>query len=237
MPGAMSLRIVLVRPRNAENLGAIARAMKNFGLTDWAVVAPNPLLLESGNARQLAVHALDTLETVKVHASVDEAVSDCAWVVGTSMRQIRGLPGKSPREVAEQASRSSGPVAVLFGDERSGLRNEELARCHALSRIPSSDAQPSLNLAQAVLLYCYEARLAALADRSPRPAARRASDRELRLLGAQLGSVLEASGFHSPTRIERVVQRLSAPWLRAGLSPTDVRLWNQVLGNLRKRLS
>jgi TrmH family RNA methyltransferase len=233
----MSLRIVLVRPRNAENLGAIARAMKNFGLTDWAVVSPNPLLLESENARQLAVHAQDTLERVRVCGTVEEAVADCVGVVGTSMRPLEGLPAQSPREVAEWAHGRAGTVALLFGDERSGLRNDELARCHALSRIPSSDAQPSLNLAQAVLLYCYEARLAALSSHPPRPVPKQAGERELRFLKEQLGSVLEASGLHSPTRIEKVVQKLSAPWLRGGLSATDVRLWNQMLGNLRKHLS
>src|SRR5258705_12765881 len=83
-------RIVLLRPRNADNLGAIARAMKNFALSDWVVVSPNPKLLEVPGMNRLAVHAGELLESVRRVDSLAEAVTDCPWVVGTTMRRIEG---------------------------------------------------------------------------------------------------------------------------------------------------
>ena len=79
-------RIVLLRPRNADNLGSIARAMKNFGLTDWRIVSPNPELLEAPGLYRLAVKAFDVVERVQLVGSLAEAVADCTWMVGTTMR-------------------------------------------------------------------------------------------------------------------------------------------------------
>jgi len=152
-------RIVLLRPRNADNLGAIARAMKNFGLSDWVVVSPNPQLLEVPGMNRLAVKAGELLESVRRVETLAEAVADCTWVVGTTMRRIDGRRRLTPKQVAERAASES--LALVFGDERSGLTNEDLAQCHDLSAIPTSDEQPSLNLAQAVLIVAYELRLAA----------------------------------------------------------------------------
>src|SRR6185436_8917826 len=150
----MPVRIVLLRPRNADNLGAIARAMKNFGLSDWVVVSPNPKLLEVPGMNRLAVHAGELLESVRRVDSLSEAVADCSWVVGTTMRRIEGRRRLLPQGVAERARGEK--LGLVFGDERSGLTNEDLAQCHDVSSIPASDEQPSLNLAQAVLVYAYE---------------------------------------------------------------------------------
>src|SRR4051812_21469202 len=166
----MTVRIVLLRPRNADNLGAIARAMKNFGLTDWVVVSPNPKLLEVPGMNRLAVHAGELLESVRRVDSLAEAVADCSWGGGTTTRRLEGRRRLSPEAVAERA-RAEAKVALVFGDERSGLTNEDLAQCHDLSTIPASEEQPSLNLAQAVLVYAYElARKPAAAAPGPAPA-------------------------------------------------------------------
>jgi TrmH family RNA methyltransferase len=154
-------RLVLLRPRNADNLGAIARAMKNFGLSDWTVVSPNPQLLEVPGLNRLAVKAGDLLESVRRVDTLAEAIADCTWVVGTTMRLIEGRKRLTPRELAETASqRADETWALVFGDERNGLVNEDVEQCHALSFIPSSDEQPSLNLAQAVVVYGYELAMA-----------------------------------------------------------------------------
>src|SRR6185295_14481168 len=120
------VRFVLMRPRNGGNLGAAARALKNFGLSDWAWVAPSPAL-DWSEARKRAVHAEDLLDAAVRRHSLADAVADCAWVVGTSSRAVPGRRRLSPRDAAEEALRraASGTVAVVFGDERSGLTNAE----------------------------------------------------------------------------------------------------------------
>ena len=110
------------------------------------------------------------LEGVRVVDTLEEAVADCVWVVGTSSRRVEGKRRLSPRQVAPEAVEraAGGPVAIVFGDERSGMTNEEVWRCHDLSSVPTAPEQPSINLAQAVLLYAYELRVAAL-DRPEGP--------------------------------------------------------------------
>src|SRR5438874_2376229 len=145
------VRLVFMRPRNGENLGAIARAMKNFGLADWAVVDPNPGLRDDPGAHKLAVQSQELLEHVEIAPSLDAAVADCAWVVGTTMRRVRGKRSLTPRALAAEHVARGEKLALVFGDERSGLTAAELNRCHDLSAIPSLPEQPSLNLAQAAL--------------------------------------------------------------------------------------
>lgn len=241
MPEPTSLplpfRAVLLRPRSAENLGAAARALKNCGLSDWAWVAPEAE--ELAPAHRMAVHATELLETVRRPATLDEAVSDCVWVVGTSSRQLSGKRRLSAREFAEEAVRRApeGPIAIVFGDERSGLRNEELLRCHDLSTVPTDPSQPSVNLAQAVLLYAYELRMAYLASlaRPPPQAKIAATDRELAQLEQVLGGVLVASGFQiHPER--HALKDLIAPLRRSRLTRAESKLWSALLHTVRKRL-
>jgi tRNA/rRNA methyltransferase/tRNA (cytidine32/uridine32-2'-O)-methyltransferase len=214
------VRIVLLRPRNADNLGAIARAMKNFGLSDWVVVSPNPKLLEVPGMNRLAVHAGELLESVRRVDSLAEAVADCAWVVGTTMRRIEGRRRLSPEAVAERA-RGGANLALVFGDERSGLTNEDLAQCHDVSSIPASEEQPSLNLAQAVLVYAYElGRRPTALPPGPAPA----DDGLLRHVGASLDAVL--GGPH-----EELMQTL----IRARLSRKEAEHWQAALRAALKR--
>jgi TrmH family RNA methyltransferase len=215
----VATRIVLLRPRNADNLGAIARAMKNFGLADWVVVSPNPQLLEVPGMNRLAVKAGELLESVRRVESLEEAVKDCTWVVGTTMRQLDGRRRLMPKAVAERARTEQ--LALVFGDERSGLTNEDLAQCHDVSAIPTSDEQPSLNLAQAVLVYAYELWGAPHAD-GPLPIG--ASDGLLREVKASLDEVL--GGPH-----DELMQTL----IRARLSRREAEHWQAALRARAKR--
>jgi tRNA/rRNA methyltransferase len=156
-------RVVLVRPRVAANLGAAARVMRNMGLTDLALVAPeaDP---SRRQARQLSTHGEAILEQARIVPELGEAIADCGLVAATSARTgklIRGQFGP-PRAVAarlvEAAAR--GPVALVFGPESSGLTNAEVARCHWLLHIPTDPSYPALNLAQAVAICLYEVRRA-----------------------------------------------------------------------------
>jgi TrmH family RNA methyltransferase len=233
------IRLVLLRPRNAENLGAAARAMKNCGLSDWVWVRPE--VEELGPARRLAVHAEDVLEGARRVDTLGEAVADCVWVVGTSSRKVEGKRRLLPRAVAEElvTRAAQGPVALVFGDERSGLTNEEVDRCHDLSAVPTAPEQPSINLAQAVLLYAYEVRMAWLAaeTRPPAPLPELAADDELARVEVALGEVLRAGGFlvdEHPGR--HGLRDVFAPLRRARLTKREARLWLAAMKSVGKRL-
>jgi tRNA/rRNA methyltransferase len=226
------VRLVLLRPRDPENLGAVARVLKNFGLDDWAIAALGTH--DFAAARRVAVHAEDLLDRPRVVATLDEAVADCAWVVGTSSRRVRGKRCLSPADVAREALERapSGRTAIVFGDERGGLTSAEVDRCHDLSAIPAADEQPSLNLAQAVAVYAWELREAALASRAP-PArsAPGATDGELARVEEALRAALRRAGFLAgPER--HAVRDLQATLRRARLSAREARLWLSALRTL-----
>ena len=228
-----AVRIVLVRPRNPENLGAVARAMANFDLQDWAIVSLGTH--DFASARRVAVHAETLLDRPRLVSSLDEAVADCTWVVGTSGRVGGRL--LSPAEVARGAAeRSPGLTAIVFGEERSGLDNDAIDRCHDLSVIPTDAAQPSLNLAQAVVVYAYALRRAALAGAEPRaPGAVAATDAELERVEEALRSALRVGGFLAgPER--HAVRDLAATLRRARLSRREARLWLAALRRVGRAL-
>lgn len=222
--------------------------MKNMGLADWAVVELGTH--DFATARRVAVHAEDLLDRPLVARTLEEAVADCAWVVGTTPRRVRGRRTLAPAEVAaEVLARAPARTAIVFGEERSGLTNEEALRCHDLSAIPSDPEQPSLNLAQAVLLYAWEVRRAALAAAAPVPAARgdarrapargraggAATDAELAGLEQLLREVLRASGFLAgPER--HAVRDLTDALRRARLTRREARLWNAALRTLGREV-
>src|SRR5512144_1739707 len=125
---APPVRIVLLRPTNPQNLGAAARAMRNFALEDWAIVRLRTH--DFAAARRVAVHAEELLDRPRLVSTLDDAVADCAWVVGTSSRRVRGKRRLVPAEVAaEVLARAPARTALVFGEERSGLTNAEIDRC------------------------------------------------------------------------------------------------------------
>ncbi|QSQ16791.1 RNA methyltransferase [Myxococcus landrumensis] len=233
----LPVRFVLMRPRNAENLGAAARALKNCGLSDWVWVTPE--VEDLTPARRLAVHAEDVLDGARRAATLDEAIADCVWVVGTSSRKVEGKRRLPPRAVGEElVSRAAqGTVAVVFGDERSGLTNAEVERCHDLSAVPTAPEQPSINLAQAVLLYAYEVRVATLEQQAPPPGPLpvAATDTELAQVESTLGEVLTSGGFLIDEQPGRTGLRdLFAPLRRSRLTRKEARLWLAAMHTLRK---
>ena len=225
---------MLVRPRVPENVGAAARVLRNFGHADWVLVDPERLDLAA--ARRMAVGAEDLLDGVRVAPTLDDAVSDCAWVVGTDSRRVRGRPPIEPEAlaaaVAEGAER--GRTALVFGGERDGLRAGELSRCDALSRIPSRAPQPSLNLAQAVAVYAFALRgrrgdAPVRARRPPPPTTRRCFAVE-----SSLRAALSAGGFlRGPER--HAVRDLSRTLRRGRLTRKESRLWIAALRRVARR--
>jgi len=226
---------VLVRPRVPENVGAAARVLCNFGHADWVLVDPEGFDLDV--ARRMAVGAEDLLDRVRTVPTLDEAVSDCAWVVGTESRRLRGRPPLEPERLAEAVAEGSarGRTAVVFGGERDGLRAGELARCDALSRIPSRAPQPSLNLAQAVAVYAFALRPGAR-DAPPAGGARAAAadDGDLLQVESALREALAAGGFlRGPER--HAVRDLSRTLRRAHLTRRESRLWIAALRSVARR--
>ena len=160
-----NIDIVLVHTTHSGNIGGVARAMKNMSLHRLTLVSP--LEFPSREATWRAASAADVMEHARVVDTLEEAIADCQFVVGTSARERRiPWPVQDARRRAERiASHSSNErVAVLFGREDRGLLNEELQHCHLHCHIPTHEGYASLNLAMAVQIVAYELRMAQLGE-------------------------------------------------------------------------
>ncbi len=164
-----NIRIVLVNTSHPGNIGGVARAMKNMGLNDLCLVAPRQFPDEQATWR--AASATDLLDRAVIVETVEQAVADCQFVVGTSARNRRiPWPLLDPRQCAERVAASSARderVAILFGREDRGLTNEELQLCNLHLNVPTSEDYSSLNLAMAVQIVCYELRMQLVGDKLP----------------------------------------------------------------------
>lgn len=157
------IRVVLVGTSHPGNIGSAARAMKVMGLTNLVLV--DPACEIDGHTIALAAGAADVVENAKIVKTLDEAVADCGFIVGSSARsRTLEWPQLDPREngIKVVAESNQHPVAILFGRERTGLTNEELQKCHCHVYIPANPEYSSLNLAMAVQTVSYEVRMAYL---------------------------------------------------------------------------
>lgn len=171
----MEFRIILVRPRNPDNIGAAARAMANFGLTELALVNAfasdwkEAVRIWKDEASVSAIGAMDVVNSARLCASIPEAAEGCDLLLGTSSLHFLN-PERDVLLLKDAASyaagRGAGKVGVLFGAEKTGLTREDLSFCGAVATIPTLPAQPSMNLGQAVAVACYE--LTVRAEGKPR---------------------------------------------------------------------
>ncbi len=224
-----NIRVVLVEPQHSGNIGAAARAMKNMALAHLALVNPADHL--ATEARMMAMHALDVLQNARVFSTLAEAIVDAGFVVGMTRRlgKARWTP-LNPRGIAPRLLdlARSNPVALVFGREVSGLTNEELRCCHELITIPAHPEFGSLNLAQAVLLVCYELYLATMDLPSP-PTPQLATTGELERLFAQLREVLLHVEFLHGSNPERMMGYFRRFFARRGMESRDVKVFLGVL--------
>lgn len=235
---SIPVRIVLVGTTHPGNIGAVARAMRNMGLDRLSLVTPREFPSEQATARAAGADAI--LAGARVCGTLEEALSDCRFVVGASAR-LRAVawPELSPREAAPQllAEGRQGEAAVIFGRESSGLTNEELGRCHALLHIPTDPDFNSLNLAMAVQVVAYELRLAMLEDAVP--ARERgdalASAEDLERLYEHLERTLVGARFLNPANPRHLMLRLRRLFNRALLEEKEVRILRGVLSALEPR--
>ncbi len=226
------VRVVLVRPEHPGNIGAAARALKNLGFSRLHLVAPECGHL-TPDALKMAYGALDVIEGARIHATLRDALADAYWAAGFGMARSDRPDAVWLADAAPAlgARARTHDTALVFGPERSGLSNDELALCHQLVSVPTDPAQPSLNLAQAVLLGCYE--LARTTAPTPASPPELASVEELDGLAEHLDATLHAIGFLQPPQGQRLLQELRAFINRAQPSPREVRVFRGILRQVR----
>ncbi|MFO6463179.1 RNA methyltransferase [Jannaschia sp. KMU-145] len=227
---------VLVRPQMGENIGASARSMLNFGLERMRVVAPRDGW-PNERAVALASGAGRLLDAATLHDDTGAAVADCSFVFATTARD-RDLtkPVFTPEAaMAEARSRlaEGQRVAILFGPERTGLENDDIARANAIVSVPTNPAFPSLNLAQCVLLMGYEWVRGAHdgpATRTDMAGTDWANQAELDALAAHYEDRLDAAGFFFPDGKAPAMKRhLRNLWSRMPLTRADVQTFHGMM--------
>lgn len=240
---AQDIRFVLVGTQHPGNIGAAARALKTMGLSRLVLVAPEEF--PSEEARRRAAGAEDVLAAATVAPDLAAAVADCRFVLGCTARSRRvQLQEHAPHAAGERliALSADGPVALVFGRERTGLFNEELQLCHAAVHIPANPEYSSLNLAAAVQVLAYEVRLAWLAGQSaeaggetgPQGRELPASHAQLENFFAQLGETLDDIDFHKGRSPDSAMRKLRRLFLRADLSERELRLLRGVLADAQR---
>lgn len=238
-----SIRIVLVETSHPGNIGSVARAMKNMGLSQLYLVSPHHF--PHPQATALASGADDILEQAVVTSSLSEALVSCERVYASSAR-IRHLPipNMAPREAAAQiiqASHAGSTQAILFGRERIGLTNDELADSHVHITIPTSEASSSLNLSQAVMVMAYELCLAAQENQSTEVVGEpstgdspMATAELLHGFYAHLEKTLFDIEFLDPNHPKLLMQRLKRVFNRADLDEREVNILRGILSSMNR---
>jgi len=234
----MTIRIVLVGTTHPGNIGAVARATKNMGLDDLALVAPRYFPHDEATARASGAH--DLLERASVHRTLADAVADCSYVVGASARsRAINWPCLDARDAAARlvAESAGGTVAAVFGPEKTGLSNADLDLCDALLSIPANPEFSSLNLAMAVQVVTYEIR-AATADKPPEyaPDAPAATHEEMEHFYAHLERTMLRTGFLDPDNPRHLMRRLRRLFLRARPDQNEVNILRGILSSVDRFL-
>jgi len=229
------IRIVLDHTSHPGNIGAAARAMKVMGLDRLHLV--EPVSFPNAQATALASSADDLLDRAQVHSTLAQALEGCTLVMGTSARR-RSIAQEllEPREAAVRAVVASGPVAILFGCEKSGLDNAALDRCHGLVSIPTGVDYMSLNLSQAVQVVCYELHLAA--GDSPAATTEQArvpaTAERMEVFFDRLEHTLAAIGFSTPGQTETLHRRMRRLFQRARPDDDELNMLNGMLSRTLK---
>lgn len=234
-----NVRIVMMYTTHPGNIGAVARAMKNMAM--WSLVLVAPKCYPDPEAVFRASNAIDVLDKAIVVETFEEAIADCGLVIGTSSRE-RAIPWPllNPRDCAEKAYAEAGkhPVAIVFGREDRGLTNEELQRCDLHVHIPTNPLYPSLNVAMAVQLLCYEVRMAYLQainsdDLSADPMqdwdAPLANAADVERFMEHLEITLTEMGVIKPRAPKQLMTRLRRLFTRARMDELEVSLMRGVL--------
>jgi tRNA (cytidine32/uridine32-2'-O)-methyltransferase len=236
-----AIRIVLVEPSHPGNIGAVARALKNMALSELVLVRPKAFPHPEATAR--ASGADDLLGRARVVETVTEAVADCGFVAATTSRpRDQNFRALDLHDAARNlfAKSELAPVAVLFGAERTGLTNEELALAHLLIRIPANPDYPSLNLGMAVQLVCYELFRAAGSPASSRPLSEArvppATGEEMERFYAHLAQVMEEIDFRDRTQAgTALMTRIRRLFQRCEMDQNEVNILRGILTSVQSK--
>ena len=226
----MAIKIVLVRPSHPGNIGATARAMKTMGLTELVLVEPKSAPDEHAYAR--ATHATDILDNCVITDNLTSALADSGLVIGTSARPRQMnwpvIPVSSLKSVCIDKT------AILFGNERTGLSNAELGYCHKLIHIPTNPECPSLNLAAAVQIVCYE--LAQLSPVSIERDDEYANAQELQNFYEHLAVIIEKTTFIKATTSESILRKLTCLFQRAQPLAAEIAILRGLFKSIERKL-
>ncbi len=227
----MSIRIVLVGTTHPGNIGAVARAMKNMGLSDLALVAPRYFPHDEATVRASGAH--DVLENALRVETLQEAIADCVYVAGASARPrsinwpMLDCKDAAARLIDESAN---GKVAAVFGPEKAGLSNSDLDLCNSLLTIPSNPDFSSLNLAMAVQVLTYEIRAAQSEKRAVYEAdAPLATSEEMEHFYTHLERVLTDLQFLDPDNPRFLMRRLRRLYIRARPDQNELNILRGIL--------
>ena len=230
------IRVVLSRTSHPGNIGAAARAMKTMGITSLYLVNPKKPL--DAEAVAMASGASDLLQSARFCASLAEALQGTVYALAVSARRRELAYVSADARSAAQlllAAAEEGEVAIVFGTEMSGLTNEEILQCRAMAHIPADPGHSSLNLAAAVQVLAYEARVAALgAQLSPAADAALARHEDVENFYAHLEQSLLASGFLNPANPRRLIPRLRRLFGRVLLEQEEVNILRGMLNSFDK---
>lgn len=230
------VRVVLVETSHPGNIGAVARAMWTMGLQRLSLVRPKHFPAAEATARAAGADAL--LYHAEVHDSLQQALADCVWVVGTSARSRHlELPLLTPRGFAARAAEETrrGQVALVFGREQAGLSNQELDLCQAVACIAANPDFSSLNLAAAAQVFCYELQLACndgIRDLNTTPSgdeAETATAVQLEGLYAHLEQTLTDIGYYDPQAPKLLMRRLRRLYGRARPDRAELNILRGIL--------
>jgi tRNA/rRNA methyltransferase len=222
-----SISIILVRPRYHENIGSVARAMKNMGLRRLILVdGSSPL---HGNAYKLASGAEEILERAEEFPVLTEALYDMGCVIGTTTRTGKERsPLLTPKALVRKLipiSRQNS-IGLVFGSEKEGLTNEELSLCHLYVRIPSSEIFPSLNLAQAVMVLCYELFQSSMTIKAN--PVHLAQARQLEKMFEHMEKTLVTIGFLDANHPKRIMRALRRFFGRSQVEEREVQIFQGI---------
>ena len=235
-----SVKVVLVGTTHPGNIGATARAMKNMGILDLALVEPKEFPSDVATFRSKA--AKDILEKASVHTSLEEAISECELVVGTSARgRTVPWPVLNPREAAEEMHKSSrnGKVAIVFGREDRGLTNEELGLCNFHVHIPSDPEYSSLNLSQAVQILAYEIRLSYLKDQHVNKDywdVELANNEQTERLINHMDELMQEVDFYDVENPRKLLVRVRRFFKRSKIDVMEVNIFRGLFATIQKKL-
>lgn len=231
----MKIRVVLVEPLEAGNVGAAARAMKNFGITDLWIVGGRTERTDHVSA-WWAVGAIDVVEAATRVDTLQEALAECHLTVATTAVRARHVHEQlMPDEVARLARESLGDehrIAIVFGREKSGLTGAEVALCQRTATIPTDPSFPTMNLAQSVALFCYELgkdRRSRAREADPAP------HQLLQRLNRHTRALLEDTSFFREMSADRICAELQALEGRAMLTTREASLLLGMIRALEKK--